>query len=249
MVKAFKDHFSARAADYARYRPSYPPALAAWLAGLAPARELALDCGCGAGQLSVLLADVFARVVATDASAEQIRAAKPHARVEYRVARAEEPVLPAASADLLTVAQSAHWFDLDAFYAQARRVLKPSGVVALVTYGVIVAEGAVGRVLDAFYHDVLGGFWPPERRHVETGYRALPFPFEEIAAPDFAMRARWSRDELLGYVDTWSAVRALEAAQGRGACERFAEALCAAWGDPGARREIRWPLSLRVGRV
>ncbi len=249
MAEPFKDHFSTRSGDYAQYRPSYPPALIDYLSSLASDRELALDCGCGTGQLSVLLAEAFGRVVATDASAQQIASATPHPGVEYRAAPAEVSGLENASADLVTVAQAAHWFDLDAFYAEVRRVLKPGGILALITYGVIKADGDVGKVLDGFYYDVLGAYWPPERRHVESGYRELPFPCAEVTPPAFAMTASWSLAEVLGYVDTWSAVRQAEKALGRAPYDRFSAALTEAWGDPAGRRDIRWPLSLRVGRV
>src|SRR5215208_5066769 len=89
MPDAFKDHFSERAAGYASYRPHYTPELAEWLASLAPARRLAWDVACGSGQLSTLLGDRFDKVVATDASREQVGQATPHARVEYRVEPAE----------------------------------------------------------------------------------------------------------------------------------------------------------------
>lgn len=249
MAETFKDHFSTRAAQYAAFRPTYPTELVDYLASLVPRHDLVLDCGCGTGQLSTLLATRFQRVVATDASAEQIANATPHAHVAYRHAPADRSGLDAASVDLVTVAQAAHWFDLDAFYAEARRVLKPHGALVLITYGIIEADGAIDGVLRHFYRDVIGPYWPPERRHVETGYRLLPFPFREETAPPIAMRVTWSLDALLGYVDTWSAVRQAEKALGRAPYDSFAAALRAAWGDPDAPREIRWPLSLRVGRV
>ena len=149
-MSAFKDHFSTRSAEYAAYRPTYPRALVDFLADAAPGTELALDCGCGTGQLSVLLGERFARVVATDASQKQIENAEPHARVAYRVAPAEASGLGDASADLVVAAQAAHWFDLPAFYAEARRVARPHGVVALVTYGIIEMERAGRRRGQAF---------------------------------------------------------------------------------------------------
>lgn len=248
-MAAFKDHFSARSADYASYRPVYPTVVARHLATLAPSRQLALDCGCGTGQLSTILAERFDKVVAIDASPQQIADAKPHPGVEYRVAPAEDTGLADASADLVTVAQAAHWFALDGFYGEARRVLRPGGVIALLTYGVIELEGEPGRVMAHFYRDVLGPFWPAERRHVETGYRSLPFPFREEPAPPFQLDALWSLTQLLGYVDTWSAVRKAEAALGRDPFDRFAGELRTAWGDPEVRRPIRWPLSMRIGFV
>ena len=78
----------------------------------------------------------------------------------------------------------------------------------------------------------------------------MPFPFEPVEAPLLALEQRWNADQLLGYIGTWSAVQSLKKA-GRGAeLERFGEELRAAWGDPSTpERLIRWPLSLRLGRV
>jgi len=208
-MSAFKDHFSTRSAEYAAYRPTYPRALVDFLADAAPDTELALDCGCGTGQLSVLLCGRFARVVATDASEKQIENAEPHARVAYRVAPAEASGLGDASADLVVAAQAAHWFDLPAFYAEARRVARPRGLVALVTYGIIEMDEPVDAVVKHFYWNVIGPYWPPERRHVEEGYRSFDFPFVEFAAPPLAIEAAWTLDAFSGYVDTWSAVKAV----------------------------------------
>jgi SAM-dependent methyltransferase len=250
-MQTFKDHFSSHAAGYAAYRPTYPTTVVNYLATLAPQMGLALDCGCGTGQLSVLLAERFARVVATDASAQQIANAHPHERVEYRTAPAEQSGLDIATVDLITAAQAAHWFDLDAFYDEVRRVAKRQAVLALITYGVLhLDESEPERVMQHFYYDVLGGYWPPERRHVEEGYRSLPFPFEEIqSAPPFAIETSWSLADLIGYADTWSAVRAAERSLGREPIESFRSELARAWGDPLRRAVIRWPLSLRVGRI
>lgn len=245
----FKDHFSNGSAGYAAYRPSYPLALVDALAGVSPGLQRALDCGCGSGQLSVLLAERFEQVVATDASAAQIENAQPREGVIYRRALAQDSGLPDASVDLITVAQAAHWLDLDAFYAEARRVAKPRAAIALVTYGMLNVEGAVDGAVQHFYHDVVGPYWPPERRHVEEGYRGLPFPFEPVELPPLAMQAHWRLEDFIGYVGTWSAVKAAEKALGRNPMPAFAAALRKEWGDPGLRRRVSWPLSVRAGRI
>lgn len=245
----FKDHFSSVASAYAAHRPTYPAAVVDYLADAARGRDVVWDAGCGSGQLSTLLAARFARVIATDPSAEQIAQARPHAGVEYRQSSAEASGLEPASVDVATAAQAAHWFDLPRYYAEVRRVVRPGGLVALLAYGVVHVEHELMGVVDRFYWQTLAGFWPQERRIVEDGYRSLPFPFPEVATPPFAITATWSLPELLGYVRTWSAVQAIERAQGGEAYSGFAHALATAWGDADRRRPVRWDLAVRLGRV
>jgi SAM-dependent methyltransferase len=245
----FKDHFSQVAAGYAAHRPSYPVALVDALAQLAPARGVAWDAGCGSGQLSRVLARRFERVIATDASAEQIAQAVAHPRVEYRCAPAERSGLPGGAVDLATAAQAAHWFDLPAYYSEVRRVVRTGGIVALVSYGVVAVSGELDAIIRRFYRDVLGRYWPPERRHVDEAYRTLAFPFPELEVPALAIELEWSLAALLGYVRTWSAVWALERAEGPALFTAFRGAVADAWGSPETVRTVRWPLALRVGRV
>jgi SAM-dependent methyltransferase len=248
-MAAFQDHFSARAQGYAAHRPGYPRELAELLARLAPRRGLAWDAGCGSGQLAVLLAELFARVVATDASAEQLRHAPRRAGVAYLRARAEANGLAARTVDLACAAQAAHWFDLPAYFAEVRRVAGRDAIVALVCYGQSQLEPGPDEVLQRFHGGELGPHWPPERAHAEDGYRSLWFPFEELEAPALELRALWSLGEFLGYSETWSGLQRLERAEGRAPIEAFRRELSRAWGDPDARRVVRWPLGLRIGRA
>jgi SAM-dependent methyltransferase len=246
--KAFADHFGSAAEGYAAHRPSYPAALADFLARAAPRPGLAWDCGCGSGQLSVLLAGRFDRVWATDASAEQIARAAPHPRIAYRQAREGVSGLPDRSVDLAVAAQAAHWFDLTAYYAEVRRVARPGAIIAQTVYNLVEVDAAVDLAIRRFYADVLGRHWPPERRHVEANYASLPFPFEPIPAPPLEMRATYTLAQFIGYMRTWSAVIALEKAEGAGPMEALRHDLEPLWGE-GAAREVRWPLTVRAGRV
>lgn len=246
----FKDHFSGHADAYASFRPTYPPALFDALAAAAPGRALAWDVATGSGQAALLLADRFERVHASDASKEQIEHATAHPRVEYRVEPAERSSLADGSVDLVTIAQALHWFDLARFWAEVDRVTRPGAVVATWSYALMHVEApGADAVIEHLYRDVVGSYWPPERRHVENGNRDLPFPFEPIELGSFEMRAAWTLDELVGYLGTWSSVARYRKATGLDPLTDVRTALASAWGTPDARHGVTWPLSLRAGRV
>ena len=249
MSQPFKDHFSGVATRYADFRPHYPATLFDYLATLVPKTSTVWDCAAGNGQATLDLATRFGNVIATDASHEQIASASLHPRIEYRVAPAEQSGLPDGSVSLITVAQALHWFDLERFYAEARRVLKPEGVLAVWAYGINQVEGeTVNQLVQDFYAHTVGAYWPPERKLVEDGYRSISFPFTEISPPVFHMEAQWTLDQLLGYFSTWSATNRFIKARGFNPLEPLAVELSRAWGDVNLPRRITWPLSLRVGR-
>jgi ubiquinone/menaquinone biosynthesis C-methylase UbiE len=241
----FKDHFSKQAADYAKFRPRYPHELFEYLGSVAPSRTLAWECATGNGQAAVELAKVFDRVIATDASEKQISEAQPHERVEYRVAPAEKSGIDSETIDLIMVAQALHWFDLDRFYAEARRVLKPNGVLAASAYNLLQIAPAIDKIVNRYYYEVVGPFWPPERALVEN-FEVLPFPSPEITPSAFEMVAHWNLEHLLGYLRSWSATQRFIAANNRDPLNEITKDLSAAWSDPNRTRRVIWPSILRV---
>ena len=244
----FKDHFSKQAREYAKFRPSYPPELFAFIAANSPGDQLALDCATGNGQAAIELAAFFRQVIAIDASAAQIENASPKERVKYRIAAAEETSLPNESCDAITVAQALHWFDLDRFYLEARRVLRPGGILAVWTYKELRATPEVEAVVRHYHDEIVGPYWPAERKMVGRVYLQLPFPFAEIQCPGFEAQVRWSCEDLLGYFGTWSATQGYIAATGRDPRELITHELAQAWGDGDEERVIAWPLTVRAGR-
>ena len=249
MEKRFEDHFSPQAADYARYRPDYPSSLFDWLASVVPRRGVAWDCATGNGQAARALASQVEHVVASDASWSQLAAASRHPRVSYVRALAEACPLRDRSVDLVTVAQALHWLDLDAFYAEARRVVVKGGVIAVWSYGRTEIDREIDPIVEVLYSETLGDSWSPERRHVEEGYRSLAFPFATIGTPSLAMTREWTLDELLGYIGTWSAFQRHARERGTEALTDFASRMAAAWGPAERKRVVRWPLAIRAGRL
>ena len=245
---SFRDLFSERASLYAAYRPLYPRELFEYLASLAPQRVLAWDCATGNGQAATGLAKFFERVIATDASSSQIACAVPAPGVEYAITTAYESGIPDASTDLITVAQAAHWFDLDEFYREARRVLKAGGAIAIWGYGdPVIDEPAANEIVRRYNRGTLESYWHPERWIVLDGYKSISFPFEEIAPPNFTLESSWSLPELCGYLRTWSATARYASEHGSDPVIAVEEQLKAVWGEPSFRRSVTWPLSLRAG--
>jgi SAM-dependent methyltransferase len=243
---SFADHFSAIAARYATYRPRYPATLAAALAQRCTHHDLAWDAGCGNGQLSVALGDHFRQVIATEPSREQVAAAERHPRVEYRVEPAEQSTLADASIDLAVAAQAAHWFDWPRYVAEVERVARPGALVALVSYGIVHVDGEAGPEIERYYRE-LGPYWPPGRQHVENGYRDLAWPWPSVEAPEIAMTATWTRDELVGYIATWSATVMLVDTCGPARFEELRTRLAGMWPDQESRT-VTWPLAIRLAR-
>jgi SAM-dependent methyltransferase len=245
-MSEFRDHFSDVADAYSRHRPRYPAALFGWLAECAPARGDAWDCATGNGQAAHGIAEHFDHVIATDASAEQISNAVPHANVTYRVAYADRSGLPSDSMDLITVAQALHWFDVVPFFEEVRRVGRPGALFCAWCYGDFTTDEEVAEVL-APIRALLQPWWPPERAILDGGYRSILLPFDEIMPPPFEMRLDWNAGDLLGYLRTWSARRRFIEAGGDDPLVSVEGPLRDVWGEE--RRVVRWPLSLRVGRV
>lgn len=244
---AFADLFSSDSDLYARVRPSYPPGLIADIASMTPVRSLAWDAGTGNGQAARALAEHFDRVHATDASARQIAEAAPHERITFAIESAEDCTLAGASCDLVLVAQALHWFDLDAFTAEVRRVLKPGGVLAAIGYGWFHVDAQVDEIVGRTLLKPLQRWWAPNNWLLIDGYRTIDFPGEEIRCSPAAIHLDWTRERLLDYVRSWSAVRRWQEADGEG-WTAAVDALEAAW-PSGESRHLCMPLVSRLARL
>jgi ubiquinone/menaquinone biosynthesis C-methylase UbiE len=256
----FKDLFSSNSKKYATSRPTYPRSLFEFLVRQVQHRNLAWDCATGNGQAAVFLSEYFEKVIASDASKEQIENAQPRDNIRYEVFPAERTTLADNSVDLITIAQALHWFDLDEFYKETKRVLRKDdngrgrggrgGVVAAWAYGLHSVSPEIDNITHLLYEDILGSYWPKERKTVENKYHDIPFPFQEIDTPIFKIELDWSLSELLGYLYTWPSVQKYIQKNNSDPVKQVYDSLAAAWGDKNTwqKRKVVWPVYMRVGR-
>ncbi len=239
--------FSAHSDDYARFRPTYPEPLFAWLAHQCTSTDLALDLAAGNGQASLPLTRHFRQVLACDASPQQLSAERCWPGVQRFVAEAEQLPLKPAQLDLLVVAQALHWFATPEFFAQARLALKPDGLFCAWCYSLLQITPALDDIIQQLYATTLAGYWPDGRASVDAGYRDIQLPFAGIETPAFALEAQWDLHQLTGYLRTWSAVKKWQRVNGEDPVTRLEPQLAAAWGQPDRQRRIRWPLHFLTG--
>ena len=239
--------FGARADAYASFRPHYPASLFAWLAAQCPERLRALDIACGNGQASRPLREHFKQVLACDASLEQLHAGADQPGLQLFVAEAQAQPLPSQSLDLIVVAQALHWFATPEFFSEVRRLLKPGGVFCAWCYSLMRIDEELDALIDDFYWNTLGGYWPAGRASVDAGYRDINNPFAPLIPPASAIEISWTLEQLLGYLRTWSAVQRYEQQNGADPLLQLQPKLHQVWRDAKQPRFVRWPLHFLAG--
>lgn len=245
---AFADHFCRQAAEYTRYRPRYPPELFDYLASLCPQQHRALDVATGNGQAAVALGDHFEQVIGCEPSLAQLHNAQLRHAIAYVCSTAEQLPFRNNMVDLISVAQAAHWFDHPRFNAEATRLLRPGGALAIWGYGLFSIAPAIDALIHDYYASTLNGYWPAERHWIEAGYTGLPFPFPRIDTPAFHIQAEWTLPEVVGYLATWSATRRYLADHDHNPLPELEQRLAEHWPDPSKPKPIQWPIFLVAGR-
>jgi ubiquinone/menaquinone biosynthesis C-methylase UbiE len=242
-----KDLFSGNASDYATFRPDYPAALFEFIFNQVKEFDTAWDCGTGNGQAAKVLAEKFNAVHATDISDKQMANGFQAPNIFYSVSPAEKTLFSDQQFDLITVAQAAHWFKLDGFYKEVKRVAKPNAVIALWGYGLLSINPNFDVALTEFYKNVIGPYWDPERKLIDQQYQTIPFPFAEIKAPNFHFAKQWDLAQLEGYLTTWSAVQKFIKANGTNPVTTFIESTKSLLSNKLV--EVSFPLFMRIGYV
>lgn len=249
LVSVLKDNFSAQASSYAQFRPVYPQGLYDRLLDLVKEKNTAWDCGCGNGQVASVLSAHFDEVIATDISSGQIQHARQKPNINYRLMPAENTDIKTSSVDLITVAQAIHWFNFEEFYKEARRVGKSESIIAVWAYNLPELNTPIDKVIQNLYSDILGSqYWDPERKFIEENYQTIPFPFEEILLPEFRIETSWTLENLLGYLNSWSAVQHFIGKKNINPVGQLEAEFRTAWGTEKICK-VSFPVYTRIGKV
>jgi ubiquinone/menaquinone biosynthesis C-methylase UbiE len=243
-----KDLFSTHANIYAAFRPTYPEELFQFIFQFVRNKRTAWDCGTGNGQVAQRLASDFIQVFATDLSEKQIAHAVKRPNITYLVAPAEQTDFEGETFDLITVGQALHWFNVEAFYDEVRRVARPDAIIAVWGYGNIMINSILDTHVQRFYSEVVGKYWDSARRHVETAYREIPFPFQQIQSPAFFIEQRWTLKHLAGYLESWSATQRYILKNGTNPVKEIEPVLRDHWGKEETIM-VRFPIFLRMAKV
>lgn len=244
-----KDLFSNQSEVYSRHRPGYPRELIDYILQFVSERNAAWDCATGNGQAALLLASHFESVQATDISERQLSNAIQHPHIRYSISGAEKTPFPDNSFDLITVAQAYHWFDFSAFENEAKRLLKPSGILAVWGYSLLVSfDININKTLRRFYKETVGRYWDPERKYIDDHYQSVPFPYHELPPAEFSIKQQWSLEDLSGYLNTWSSVQHFITANGFNPVEELTADLKRIWPLDNIIL-FSFPLFLRLGRT
>jgi len=243
-----KDNFSVQSEQYLKFRPTYPNELYQFLLSLVETKDRAWDCGTGNGQVALELSKYFREVYATDISEKQIQHAVQRDNIFYKVEAAEKTSFTDKSFDLITVAQAIHWFDFDVFYKEVKRIVKPGGILAIIGYALLNIDEQTDKIIRRFHDEIVGPFWDPERKYVDEYYQTIPFPFKEIDAPQLYNIYEWKLEQLVGYLNTWSAVQHYIKAEKQNPVDLIYNELARSW-EKNTIKTVRFPILLRTGKL
>lgn len=234
---------------YSRTRPTYPAELYYWLSQQVIKTETVWDCACGTGQASIDLAAYFDQVEASDISESQIAEATPHRKVHYQVFPAEKTSYPDNHFDAVCIAHALHWLDLDAFWKEVKRVLKPGGIFVCWGYNWFKVGEAEDLVITKHILPHLAPYWPSQSRLLWNQYKDIDFPFESIEAPAFQLTCHWSVSQMMDFIRSWSAAQLRIEKEGDEFLQQANDMIRAVWSEPSQKKEISLPFFVRAGRV
>jgi len=244
-----KDLFSKQSDLYARYRPTYPKELYEYILSFVKEKNTAWDCATGNGQAAIVLADHFKKVIATDISAAQIEKATLKKNIEYRVYPAESTPFEENIFDLVTVAQAYHWINWKEFKKEVMRVCKPGAIIAAwVYFRNMPADKKVDDAIFSFYEKVTKPYWDDARKYVEEKYATVEFDYDPLPVKDFETTLNWQREDMIGYISSWSAIQKYIKVNGRSPIPLIEEEINELW-PKGEVKKVVFPIYLKLGRI
>jgi len=244
-----KDLFSKQSDLYARYRPTYPKELYDYIVSFVKEKNTAWDCATGNGQAAVVLSEYFKKVIATDISTAQIEKATAKENIEYKVCPAEFTPFTENTFDLVAVAQAYHWLKWDKFRNEVYRVCKPNAVIAVwMYYNNSTGDKKVDDAIHDFYENVTRKYWDYERRYVEEKYFAVEFDYELLPVKDFETTLEWQREDMLGYISSWSAIQKYIKTNGHSPIPIIEKEIKRLWPE-GEVKKVVFPIYLKLGKV
>ncbi len=244
-----KNLFNEQAKLYATARPLYPPEIFEWIASISPAKEVVWDCGTGTGQAAIGLAKYFANVEATDVSPRQIENAFPISNVRYQMMPAENTDFPEQYFDVINVALALHWFDLEPFWNEVKRVARPGALFVTYWYDWPTLNEQFDKIFKKELLEPLSPFWSPKLKLCWNDYADVNFPFERIQTPNFEIQNQWSFEDFSNYVQTWSAIRGFVNKHGQEHLMHIISRLHQAWGSNENPKTVRLPLKIIAGYI
>lgn len=246
---SYLKHFGEQSSQYQQFRPTYPKELFEYLFTLVKTFDLAVDCATGNGQAALELASRFNKVIGIDLNREQLDFAEKRNNIEYKCMDVEHTDIADHSVDLITIAQALHWFHFDEFYKEMNRISKSGSIIAAWSYSLGQITPTIDAIISKLYSDLENGYWPKERFYIDQGYRSIPFPFKKIMPPVFTVEKQFSFPELIGYLNTWSAIKEFRKRNNKNPIDDIYLELQKVWGTADAIYIMRWPLHMLVGRI
>lgn len=234
---------------YSRSRPTYPAEFYYWLSQQVNSTDVVWDAGCGTGQAAIDLAAYFNRVEASDISESQISEATPHRKVQYQVFPAEKTQYPDNYFDAICVGHALHWFNLDEFWQEVKRVIKPGGLFVCWGYNWLTVGEQEDVVITEHVLPYLSSYWPEQSRLLWNQYHDIHFPFELMAVPTFDLYCNWTMSQTMDFMRTWTASQLRIQEKGDDFLVDANQVLSSVWENPTQKKQVTLPFFVKAGRV
>lgn len=242
------DHFTHQSIASATNHPRYPEELFDYLAGLSTTTHRAFAFDVRNDQAAHCLASRFDEVIAADPNHSKRSKTYSTGCLHYLCSAAGEIPLTEKSIDLITVSQAWHWLEANILEQEARRVLRPGGLLAVWGFNLLRVDEPISALVNRFYFHELKDYWPDNRKSHVQPYAEFPIHLTPLPTPVFAMHQSWTATQLLEYVLSWATTQKLISAGKQAVYDNFFQDVMEKLGGDDKLLSISWPLNLKVAR-